>query len=159
MLRKQTTGWTKNYLTNRRDTEKLNISLKTETKTGIVYFDLSKFTRFLGGPNRPKICVGRTKPDLKDWAHTIHSGAVTAFFNCWCCRVEIKEHLKGVRYSITQDTHSINCNLLKQCFLPANPLLFQCFPAFLFFLRDFLGFPSFNGDRCESPDKGSVTLI
>ena len=39
MLRKQTTGRTKNYLTNRWDTEKLNISLKTETKTGIVYFD------------------------------------------------------------------------------------------------------------------------
>ena len=38
MLRKQTTGRTKNYLTNRWDTEKLNISLKTETKTGIVYF-------------------------------------------------------------------------------------------------------------------------
>ena len=26
--------------------------------------------RFLGGPNRPKICVGRTKPDFKDRAHT-----------------------------------------------------------------------------------------
>ena len=39
VLRKQTTGRTKNYLTNRWDTEKLNISLKTETKTGIVYFD------------------------------------------------------------------------------------------------------------------------
>ena len=31
VLRKQTTGRTKNYLTNRWDTEKLNISLKTET--------------------------------------------------------------------------------------------------------------------------------
>ena len=82
--------------------------------------------------------------------YTIHSGAVTAFFHYWCFRVEIKEHLKEVRYSIKQDSHSINCNLLKQCLLPANPLLFQCFPAFLFFLRDFLGFPSFNGDRCES---------
>ena len=39
VLRKQTTGRTKKYLTNRWDTEKLNISLKTETKTGIVYFD------------------------------------------------------------------------------------------------------------------------
>ena len=38
MLRKQTTGRTKNYLTKRWDTEKLNISLKTETKTGIIYF-------------------------------------------------------------------------------------------------------------------------
>ena len=24
---------------------------------------------FLGGPNRPKICVGRTKPDFKDRDH------------------------------------------------------------------------------------------
>ena len=36
---KKTAGRTKKYLTNRWDTEKLNISLKTETKTGIVYFD------------------------------------------------------------------------------------------------------------------------
>ena len=89
-----------------------------------------------------------------DWlfkrTYTIHSGAVTAFFHYWCFRVEIKEHLKEVRYSIKQDTHSINCNLLKQCLLPANPLLFQCFPAFLFFLRDFLGFPALNGDSCKS---------
>ena len=32
------------------------------------WLNLSKFTRFLGGPNRPKICVGRTKPDFKDQA-------------------------------------------------------------------------------------------
>ena len=37
---KKTNNWKdKKYLTNRWDTEKLNISLKTETKTGIVYFD------------------------------------------------------------------------------------------------------------------------
>ena len=36
----KTNNWKdKKYLTNRWDTEKLNISLKTETKTGIVYFD------------------------------------------------------------------------------------------------------------------------
>ena len=27
---------------------------------------LLKFTRFLGGPNGPKICGGRTKTDFKD---------------------------------------------------------------------------------------------
>ena len=35
---------------------------------------MPKFTRFLGGPNRPKICVGRTKPDFEDWVCTIHGG-------------------------------------------------------------------------------------
>ena len=29
---------------------------------------LLKFTRFLGGPNGPKICGGRTKTDFKDRA-------------------------------------------------------------------------------------------
>ena len=28
---------------------------------------MSKFSRFLGGPNGPKICVGRTKFDFEDW--------------------------------------------------------------------------------------------
>ena len=30
--------------------------------------NMSKFTRFLGGPNGPKICAGRTKTDFKDQA-------------------------------------------------------------------------------------------
>ena len=30
------------------------------------WLNLSK-TRFLGGPNGPKICGGRTKTDFKDW--------------------------------------------------------------------------------------------
>ena len=38
------------------------------------WLNLSKFTHFLGGPNRPKICcVGRTKPDFKDRAESIKS--------------------------------------------------------------------------------------
>ena len=36
---------------------------------------MSKFTRFLGGPNGPKICGRRTKTDFKDRA------VVTALFN------------------------------------------------------------------------------
>ena len=35
------------------------------------WLNLSEFTRILRGPNRPKICVGRTKPDFEDLA--IHS--------------------------------------------------------------------------------------
>ena len=31
---------------------------------------MSKFTRFLGGPNCPKICVLGTKFNSKDWAYT-----------------------------------------------------------------------------------------
>ena len=31
------------------------------------WLNLSKFTRFLGGPNGPKICGGRTKTEFKDW--------------------------------------------------------------------------------------------
>ena len=32
------------------------------------WFILSKFTRFVGGPNGPKICGWRTKTDFKDRA-------------------------------------------------------------------------------------------
>ena len=41
---------------------------KHKIRTFFRWLNLSKFTRFLGGPNRPKICVGRTKPDFKDRA-------------------------------------------------------------------------------------------
>merc|ERR1711963_770827 len=61
VLRKRTTGRTKKYLTNRWDTEKLNTHF-------CHWLNLSKFTHFLGGPNRQKICGGRTKTDFKDRA-------------------------------------------------------------------------------------------
>ena len=46
VLRKQTTGRKKKYLTNRWDTEKLNISLKTETTVhcGIIFCEGSQNT-------------------------------------------------------------------------------------------------------------------
>ena len=37
------------------------------TKNWLNWFNLSKFTHFLGGPNIPKICGGRTKTDFEDW--------------------------------------------------------------------------------------------
>ena len=36
--------------------------------TKYALLSLVEFTRFLRGPNRPKICIGRTKPDFKDRA-------------------------------------------------------------------------------------------
>ena len=53
VLRKQTIWRTKKIFNKQMDTEKLNNSLK--------------FTCFLGGPNTPNICGGRTKTDFKDW--------------------------------------------------------------------------------------------
>ena len=41
---------------------------KTQNTHFCRWLNLSKFTRFLGGPNRPTICVGRTKPDFEDRA-------------------------------------------------------------------------------------------
>ena len=48
VLRKQTTGRTKKYLTNRWDTEKLNISLKTETTVHceIIFCEGSQNTKY-----------------------------------------------------------------------------------------------------------------
>ena len=57
VLRRQKTGGTINiYQTDRG--QKITHLCR--------WLNLSKFTRFLGGPNGPKICGGRTKTDFKD---------------------------------------------------------------------------------------------
>ena len=59
VLRRQKTGGTINiYQTDRG--QKITHLCR--------WLNLSKFTRFLGGPNGPKICGGRTKTDFKDRA-------------------------------------------------------------------------------------------
>ena len=47
VLRKQTTGRTKKYFTNRWDTEKLNISLKTETAVQNTKYALLSLVEFV----------------------------------------------------------------------------------------------------------------
>ena len=39
---------------------------KYKVRTFHVFLNMSKFTRFWGGPNGPKIYVRRTKTDFKD---------------------------------------------------------------------------------------------
>ena len=65
VLRKQTTGRTKNYLTNRWDTEKLNISLKTGGPKKF-WEDQRAWTKdLLGGPKTFWSAVGGPKRILR----------------------------------------------------------------------------------------------
>ena len=43
--------------------------------------DMMKFTRFLGGPNGPKICASRTKTDFKDWGDPPPFGKFRTFLS------------------------------------------------------------------------------
>ena len=61
VLRRQTTGGTINIHQTDRGQKITHLCR---------WLNLSKFTRFLGGPNGPKICGGRTKTDFKDRDHT-----------------------------------------------------------------------------------------
>ena len=55
-----------NYIKHVSCLETYTLPFKTQNTHFCRWLNLSKHMRFLGGPNRPKICVGRTKPDIKD---------------------------------------------------------------------------------------------
>ena len=54
------------------------LPFKTQNTHCCRWLNLSKFTCFLGGPNRPKICVGRTKSDFKDRAPDHRNGSIAS---------------------------------------------------------------------------------
>ena len=57
------------------------------------WLNVLKFTRFLGGPNGPKICGGRTKTDFKDRGMLNQGFKCTHMRNC-----STKSEHKGLKY-------------------------------------------------------------